>query len=118
MKHLLALYFFMSIFVLTISAQITEEEIDDLLNDQQIKVENPIIKDFVSMSQISNDIASMNYNLGLSVEINQNGDGNIGYIKQIGSGLKSSLSQYGSFNETNIWSKGENIHICKTGRRR
>ena len=32
MKHLLTLYFFMSIFVLTISAQVTEEEIEELLN--------------------------------------------------------------------------------------
>ena len=68
MKYLLTLCFLLSVFASTSFAQVTQEEIDDLLNSQQIKLENPIIHDFVSMSQIQADFATTVQNSGLSAE--------------------------------------------------
>lgn len=83
---------------------ISDEEVIELLNG------DPIIKDFVVMSQIQEDIATINPQSGLSVQILQNGNRNSGIIEQIGSGLNTYLLQDGSFNESNLWSEGNNIH--------
>ena len=52
MKYLLTLCFLLSVFASTSFAQVTQEEMDDLLNSQQIQLENPIISNFLMIRQI------------------------------------------------------------------
>jgi len=109
MKYLLTLSFLLSVFALTSSAQVTEEEMNDLLNSNKIQIENPVIHDFVSMTQIQEDFATTIRNSGLSTEIIQTGNNNNTSIEQTGSGLKTVVVQDGSFNEANVQSEGNNI---------
>jgi hypothetical protein len=110
MRKLLATTLLFAGSLLAVSGQvISEAEMNELLKSQNIKLENPIIRDFVIMSQIQEDIAPVNPHSGLSVQILQNGNRNSGIIEQVGYGLDTYLSQDGSFNEANLMSEGNNI---------
>lgn len=102
---LLLLIIFAGMFpVIAIGQVISDEEVIELLNG------NPIIADFVTMSQIQEEIATINPHSGVSIQILQNGNRNSAIIEQIGTSLNTYLSQDGSFNESNIKSEGNNIH--------
>ena len=112
MRYFVAILFILLAVPFKANSQvISKEEMQDLLNNYEIQLENPVIRDFVSMSQIQEDFATTIQYSGLSVEIIQKGDNNIGYVEQIGTGFSTSLSQKGSFNEANLWSEGNNISI-------
>ena len=54
MKHLVTLFFFLS-FSITLVAQVSEEEMNDLLNSREIQVDNPMISNFLMIRQISDN---------------------------------------------------------------
>ncbi|TNF44834.1 MAG: hypothetical protein EP311_00515 [Cytophagales bacterium] len=49
-----------------------------------------------------------------SLSIIQEGNGNFGYVDQIGSQNQANLRQLGSFNEASLWAIGQNISINST----
>ena len=115
MRNLKILLFSFVVFTLSATSQvITEEEMQDLLNSQEIQIENPIISNFLTIRQISdeNRVFSIQNNPGgapNSVLVNQEGRGNNGYINQNGSGNETRLWQYNASNEASLWSDGNNI---------
>lgn len=115
MKRITALALCLAAFVFVLNAQvITEQEIQDLLNSQEMQVYNPSISNFLMIRQINDGnevIARQNNPSGLQNKIlmNQNGINNKGSINQNGSGLETNLWQYDSSNEATLVSEGENI---------
>ncbi len=117
MRYVVTLSLILTVISFNANSQvITEEEMHDLLNSQEIQLDNPIINNFLMIRQISddNEIVSIQNNSGdiqNNVLVNQNGNGNKGFIEQNGSGLETQLWQYNSSNEANLLSEGKNILI-------
>lgn len=101
-----------------LSAQsiISDAEMQDLLNSNEIQLDNPIISNFMLIRQIDQDntidvIQNQQGNLQNTILLNQNGAENFGFIQQSGSGLGTSLWQYKSSNDANLWLEGENVTV-------
>ncbi len=110
----LFILFFISVSLAVKAQVITEEEMHNLLNSQEIQVDNPIISNFLMVRQISdgNEVVAWQSNpagMQNTLLVNQDGTGNKAYVEQNGSGLKTHLWQYSSSNEANLWSEGNNI---------
>jgi len=111
MKHFLTFLFFLTILALASTAQVTEEELNEMMNSREIQLENPIVSNFLSIRQIEQNMDFTFPGLGNKVIINQNGTNNNGFINQTGSGIETYLSQTGSSNEANLLSDGNNISV-------
>lgn len=114
MKYLLMLLIFLPFAFQGNSQVITEAEMTELLNSREIQVDNPMISNFLTIEQISDDnsATSIQNNPGAAVNtvmVTQDGIGNTGYINQNGSGNETRLWQYNSSNEASLWSEGNNI---------
>lgn len=95
---------------------ISDEEMQDLLNSNEIQIENQSITNFSLIRQVdqaNSFTATQNRqgNLQNNILVNQNGTDNSGYINQTGSGLETKLWQYKSSNEANLWSEGKDITV-------
>ena len=113
MNRLLVLFFLLIFGAPAVFAQaISEDEMKDLLNSQEIQIDNPIISNFLMIRQISSDnkaVSIQQFQSGAanSILIDQNGTGNNVYVFQNGSGHESRLTQAQSANEASLWSLGE-----------
>jgi len=113
-RTILLSLFVLACFGLNAQNVISSEEMQDLLNSSEIQVDNPIISNFMLIRQIDQDntidvIQNQQGSVQNTILLNQNGADNTGYIQQSGSGLQTSLWQYKSSNEANLWSEGENV---------
>ena len=101
---------------LTAQQVISDEEMQDLLNNRVIQVDNPIISNFLLIRQIDQAnsftaIQNQQGSLQNNILVNQDGAGNTGYLEQTGSGLETYLWQYQSSNMASLWSEGENVKV-------
>lgn len=93
---------------------IPDEEVVELLSGHVLQLNNQANNNISFIQQIGdkNTAISIQNQEGIasnSININQKGIGNEGYIEQTGSDLNTYLLQYNRTNEANLWSIGENI---------
>ncbi len=107
------------ILLLPISMGAQESNIDELLNSEDIRLEDPIINDLLLMQQIQTD-KEVNHLInvgqsGLNVSvINQNGRDNQADVRQNGQGHFTRLDQKGNNNKAFLSSSGEHtLQIVK-----
>lgn len=113
---LLALVFPLMMYGQTEQESNNSQEIQELINSHILNLGNGQIGNVSRIQQVGNqndatiiqELASEQVNRAV---INQNGSSNYGYLEQTGYALGGVINQIGSGNQSNIWSRGDQVSV-------